>query len=267
MKYIIDAGHRKGEGANANGINEGELVIKIRDELRKLLPDALYVPDNLTFPETLEFARKNVQADTIAISIHLNSNNNVYLNGTEAYYSDRRDLAEIFSETVAKRLGTINLGAKHEKYSYFGTLGFLHLPCPGVIVECGYISNKDDVEKIKNGIMSIALGIYDAIQKIEIDKKKISILRQLVGLLQKLLALQNKMKLGALSSTQNPEKLSLTVKSIAAGLLPVIHLITGIELVNEQVDKVIDAVFVLFTSYLAIRGYIRAKRNLGGVQN
>lgn len=67
-------------------------------------------------------------------------------------------------------------------------------------------------------------------------------------------------KFGAFSSTQNPEKLSLTVKAIVVGLLPIFHAITGIEIFSETVDKVIDACFVLFTTYLAIKGYIRSKQ-------
>ena len=68
------------------------------------------------------------------------------------------------------------------------------------------------------------------------------------------------MKFGALSSSQNPEKLSLTIKSIVAGLLPVIHLVSGVEILGENADKVIDAVFLLITTGMTIYGYIRAKR-------
>jgi len=95
----------------------------------------------------------------------------------------------------------------------------------------------------------------------ELNQKKITLLTKLIEIYKQLIEqLKMKNKLGAFSSSQNPEKLSLTIKSISAGLLPVIHLITGVELVNEQVDKVIDAVFVLVTTFLAIKGYIRSKR-------
>lgn len=66
-------------------------------------------------------------------------------------------------------------------------------------------------------------------------------------------------KFGAFSSSQDLNKLSLTVKAIVVGLLPVFHAIIGIEIFSENIDKVIDSVFVLFTTYLAIKGYIRSK--------
>lgn len=67
-------------------------------------------------------------------------------------------------------------------------------------------------------------------------------------------------KFGALSSTQNPQKLSLTIKAIALSLLPVIHAITGIEITNEQTDNIIDAVFTLVMAGIAIYGYLRSKQ-------
>ena len=93
-----------------------------------------------------------------------------------------------------------------------------------------------------------------------IEQQKISILQKIVELYKQIISLKLKnMKFGALSSSQNPEKLSLTIKSIVAGLLPVIHLISGVEILGENADKVIDAVFLLITTGMTIYGYIRAK--------
>ena len=99
-----------------------------------------------------------------------------------------------------------------------------------------------------------------AIITADIEQKKISILKQIVAIYQTLILMIMKQKFGALSSSQNPEKLSLTIKSIVAGLLPVIHLISGVEILGENADKVIDAVFLLITTGMTIYGYIRAKK-------
>lgn len=94
-----------------------------------------------------------------------------------------------------------------------------------------------------------------------IEQRKISILQKIVEIYKQIISLKLKnMKFGALSSSQNPEKLSLTIKSIVAGLLPVIHLVSGVEILGENADKVIDAVFLLITTGMTIYGYIRAKR-------
>lgn len=161
MKFIISAGHRKGEGANSSGLNEGTLTIAVRDELKKLYPSALYVPDNFDFNQTINFAVQNAKRDDIALDIHFNYNVNSSVKGTEAYYSDAKDLAVIFAERVSKELGTLNRGAIHEKYSYYGRLGFLHLPCKGVIIEGCYLTNFEDRQKLD--VVKIARGIYNAI--------------------------------------------------------------------------------------------------------
>ena len=53
-----------------------------------------------------------------------------------------------------------------------------------------------------------------AIITADIEQKKISILKQIVAIYQTLILMIMKQKFGALSSSQNPEKLSLTIKSI-----------------------------------------------------
>ena len=71
------------------------------------------------------------------------------------------------------------------------------------------------------------------------------------------------MKYGNFSSTADVEKLSLTIKMLIASLLPVLHLITGVEIFSENTDKVIDAVFLLITTAMTAYGYIRSKKALG----
>lgn len=161
MKFIISAGHRKGEGTNSNGLNEGALTIAVRDELKKLYPQALYVPDNLDFNQTINFAVQNAERDDIGIDIHFNANNNSSVKGTEAYYSDDEALANNLANCVSKELGTPNRGAIHERYSYYGRLGFLHLPCKGVIIEGCYLTNDEDRKLLDPA--KIARGIYNAI--------------------------------------------------------------------------------------------------------
>ena len=62
------------------------------------------------------------------------------------------------------------------------------------------------------------------------------------------------------SSAVDLNKISLTVKSTVAAILPIAHLLFGVTIVGEQADKVIDAVFVLVSASLALYGYIRSKR-------
>ena len=67
------------------------------------------------------------------------------------------------------------------------------------------------------------------------------------------------MKFGALTSSTG-SGLSLTVKSIAISLMPVIKNLFGVEIANEDVNSFIDAAWVLGSAIAAIYGYARAKR-------
>lgn len=65
------------------------------------------------------------------------------------------------------------------------------------------------------------------------------------------------------SSSANAEKYSLTIKMLVSSLLPILHLITGVEIVSEKSDKIIDAIFLLATTAFTFYGYIRSKKILG----
>lgn len=62
-----------------------------------------------------------------------------------------------------------------------------------------------------------------------------------------------------LKSSVDINKTSLTVKALVASLIPVVKILFGIEIVGEQADQVIDAIFVLATTGIALYGYARAK--------
>jgi len=71
------------------------------------------------------------------------------------------------------------------------------------------------------------------------------------------------MKYGVLASSANIEKMSLAIKMLIVSLLPVLHLITGVEIFSENTDKIIDAIVLLTTTALTAYGYIRSKKVLG----
>lgn len=63
-----------------------------------------------------------------------------------------------------------------------------------------------------------------------------------------------------LGSSRNEDNLSLTIKSIAISLLPVIKNLFGVNIANEDVDAIIDAVWTLIFAVSAVYGYIRSKK-------
>lgn len=169
MKTLwISAGHSLAEeGSIVNELHENKETIKIRDELKKILTgyDAVYIADNLTLKETIEEIHLDAISDDFAIDIHLNNNSDPTIRGTEGYYSVNPRYAGIFSRCVAKSLGIPDRGAKSDNQTAVGSLGFLRkLPCPSVLIECCYLSNKSDVAAYSP--YRCAQGIKNAIDEL-----------------------------------------------------------------------------------------------------
>jgi len=101
----------------------------------------------------------------------------------------------------------------------------------------------------------------NAIINEELNQKKITLLTKLIEVYKQLIEqLKMKNKLGALSSSQNPEKLSLTIKGVILSLLPLINNIAGVEIGSETMTQVFEAVITLSGAVTAVIGYIRSKR-------
>ena len=170
MKIIISAGHNKisDPGATVGEWKESEINMKIRDEVKKLMPWVICPPDNLYSGETVQWINEHVSRDALALDIHQNANNNPLARGTEAYYDDEPELAEIMAKNVASALGTPYRGAKHESESYRQHLGFLErLKCSSTLVEVCYLTNDLDRGLIttERGQIAAAVGIRNGIRE------------------------------------------------------------------------------------------------------
>lgn len=170
MKIFVNAGHWIGDqGVSFGSYKENALMMAIRDKLKELLPDAEYVPDSLDLKATIEYSNQRARPDDFAIDIHLNSNKDSSLRGTEAYYYDNPRYAEVFSRKVSEALGIPNRGPKPDTQTYVGSLGFLRkLKCPSVVIECAYLSNSEDRTIItrEDGLYNAARGIKNALDEL-----------------------------------------------------------------------------------------------------
>ena len=185
MNIFINAGHREGGGY------ESKLNMKIRDELKKILPQAIYVADDLDLKNTLDWIKEYpTVSNKFAIGIHVNANSDKTVRGAESYYADDPKYAEVFSRCVAREMGILNGGAKHDSITYVGSLGFLRqLDCPSVIVECGYSTNMMDMIAFENdGVKKAAQGIKNAIDELFPEDDEIEIIEEQLSLIQRFVA-------------------------------------------------------------------------------
>ncbi len=186
MQYFINSGHWNNDpGVVVKGVIERDLCFKVRDELQKLLPRGIYVPDDLDLKQSISYVNGRLVDRAIAIDIHFNANNDSSKRGIEVYYSSNKHLAEVLSKNIANRMKMPNGGAVHDSRTHVGSLGWCRkVECPSVVIECGYLTNQWDRKMVtgKDAPKKIAQAIYEALIFTDDDRlrEEITVLRQQV---------------------------------------------------------------------------------------
>ena len=170
---IIDAGHGGEDGGaiGKNGAYEKDINLEIAKKLKSKL-DALGIPCVLTRSTDIllydrntdyegkkkrldllarkEFAEK--YADAIFISIHQNSYPKEQYSGFQAYYSPNeptsKNLALFIENSILNTLQPNNKRASKQADSSIYLLDKLY--CPAVLLECGFISNREECALLCN---------------------------------------------------------------------------------------------------------------------
>ena len=179
IKIFIDQGHNP-EGINAGaegfGYREQDINYAVGTRLAQLLrEDGRFEvrtsrnspTDTLGSSNTTSLAaRVNAANDWGAdyfISIHANASTNPAANGTEVYVyrqgSVAAGLAQEVLEGIVNRMGTKDNGVRVNPSLYV----LRRTRMPAILVELGYITNAEDVQKMTEDPWGFAQGIYTGI--------------------------------------------------------------------------------------------------------
>lgn len=176
IKIFIDQGHNPGNinaGASGYGLTEAEITYNVGIYLANLLDQdpRFDVRTSRTYPEQILgynqssslIERVNMANSWPAnyfISIHVNSNVNPAINGSEIYvyepYSESYNLAEYVLNSIVSVVGTRNNQVRINKSFYV----LRRTTMPSILVELGYISNYSDAQKLTNNQWQFAYAIY-----------------------------------------------------------------------------------------------------------
>lgn len=170
MKFTITAGHggRDPGAVAADGTTEAALMVELRDvvaaKLRGLghtvLTDGSWRA-NLPLP----YAITLVPGSDVAIELHTNAATNPAARGVEVIsLPERAKLARTMARRIAHTLETPVRGAGgwiDQAQSARGRLGFVR--AGGLVVEVGFISNPDELHKLRTRLWPVATAIVQAL--------------------------------------------------------------------------------------------------------
>lgn len=176
IKIFIDQGHNPGNingGASGNGLEESEVTYNVGIMLAGLLfadPNfevrvSRRTPDTVLGTDQSSSLRQRVDmanewpADYF-ISIHVNSNPNPAINGSEIYVYRENSIAYDMAEVVLDNI-VYYTGIRYNQVRINPTLYVLRrTTMPAMLVELGYLSNPHDAEILRTQQFTFAFAIY-----------------------------------------------------------------------------------------------------------
>ena len=189
--YVLDAGHggEDGGAVSASGVKESSINLAITNDLDRLFrflgqSTVLTRSDDVSThsdgAQTLRqkkasdlknrVALVNATPDAVLVSIHQNSLPSVpSVHGAQVFYGAVAP-SDVLAASVQAALNEgVNSGSeKHEKKIDPSIYLMKHVTCPAILVECGFLSNAAETEKLtepdhqKKLAVIIAAGVLNA---------------------------------------------------------------------------------------------------------
>lgn len=167
---LIDAGHGGADaGASANGISEKDINLRVAQKLKANIEEKggkvimTREEDCSTADGTekgswkvADLKKRKAMADSgeanIFISIHMNKFPQEKYKGAQVFYSGDNEESRLLGEEIQRIFPEIlQDGNKREAKKSDGSIYILkNAKIPSVVVECGFISNKEEAENLKS---------------------------------------------------------------------------------------------------------------------
>ncbi len=186
---FIDPGHGgKDDGASRSGVVEDEINLHIASYLLEQCMEngakaiitrtgdydlaSLYATNRKREDLAKRVSHINESGANFFISLHVNALNNEAVNGPMVYYKKNCDTSLAIGQSVAKELNEFSGKDKplHAEDYYL----FKKTTIPGILVECGFLSNTQERNKLINSnyqneiSKAICLGIINYFKGIRI---------------------------------------------------------------------------------------------------
>lgn len=169
VTLVIDPGHggEDGGATSCSGADESQINLEISLRLNDLLhlmgyrtkmirttDTAVYTHGNTLSEKKISDLKQRVaivnqSENPILISIHQNQFSDSRYSGAQVFYASTSDSKELAEALQAQLISSLNPGSKRAVKSAKGVYLMEHISCPGILVECGFLSNVEEEAKLK----------------------------------------------------------------------------------------------------------------------
>ncbi len=116
----------------------------------------------ISLPQRVAIA--NRQRNAIFVSVHYNYTWKQDVSGLETFYNrpDSSRLSSLVQSSILKRVKAVNRGSKYARFYVIR-----HTSIPSILVECGFVSCKNESDRMKSAWFrdSLARGIAEGIHR------------------------------------------------------------------------------------------------------
>jgi len=164
MTVIIDAGHggRDGGASTEDGLLEKDLNLSVAKKLQALLSladvnvvmtretDVMYADESSAHKKLDDLNTRLDMADDyekcIFVSIHMNKFPVEKYSGLQVYYSKNDENSRVLADMIQEKTASLlqNGNARITKAADSSIYILHHIEVPAVLVECGFLSNKQE---------------------------------------------------------------------------------------------------------------------------
>ena len=171
IDVIIDAGHGDPDGGAVadDGTKESDLNLQIAKRVYRILTEngvncimtrydekSIYSEGDTIHSKKISDTRNRVKlvneySDALLVSIHMNTYQSEVVNGPQVFYKNNDEFSKKIADSLQERLNHKYLASnpKSAKKIPSNVYLFKHIRNNCVLIECGFLTNKNDLENFK----------------------------------------------------------------------------------------------------------------------
>jgi len=188
---IVDAGHGgiDGGATSCSGVLESQINLDIALRLNDLLcflgydtkmvrttDTSIYTEGNTIAAQKVSDLKQRVKLvneteNSILISIHQNTFSDNRYSGAQVFFADDEISRKLARELQADFITALNPGSKRESKPSDGIYLMQNIQRPGVLIECGFLSNPEEEARLRNAEYQkeIACVIASCISRFQLE--------------------------------------------------------------------------------------------------